>query len=328
MSSDNPTPTPGGPTRRPSLDETGELPRFLDSATSDEPIGNVKPEGDLAGRRFPLTTGFSALVRNRHALSTLIRRDLAVKYQATVMGYFWSLLEPLGMAFIYFFVFGIVMGANDKDVVPGSDASFVLYIVSGVFVWQWFSAAVTQAANSLGGQSALITVMKVPREVFPISVVFARFAEYLAGFPIIIIIAATFGHGVFGWNLLWILPAILLQAMTLVGIGFMLAAGNVLVRDIQRFLPLVMRMLFYGSAILFTMDRVSDSGLGQKLPWVTYLYEHNPLVVLFQMHRAVWIPGLAPDQVGIMSATFFAVIMMFLGRWVFYKLEPRVLKAL
>ncbi|WP_245598019.1 ABC transporter permease [Haloglycomyces albus] len=325
MSSDNPTPTSnasGAPQRRPSLDETGELPRFLDSSNVDEPSGPGTTSQVGMQRQFPLTTGLTAVFRHRHALSTLVRRDLAVKYQSTVMGYFWSLVEPLGMAVVYYFVFALVFGRGTQ--LP-NDVHLVVYIISGIFVWQWFSSAVSQGAGSLNGQSALITVMKVPREVFPLSKVLARFAEYLAGFPIIIV-AAVLGDGVFGWNLLWIFPAILLQAMILTGFAFMLAAGNVLYRDVQRFLPLFMRILFYASAILFPLSRVQNAL--QNHPTLWFLYEYNPLVVLFQMHRAVWIPGLAPNQYAILSVTFFAIIVMFLGRWIFYKLEPQVLKAL
>ncbi|WP_233163000.1 ABC transporter permease [Glycomyces salinus] len=313
------------PIRR-NIDDTAELPAFLDSAMSDEsPNRDLKvPERKGATRKFPLTTGFTALLRHRHAMSVLVRRDLAVKYQATAMGYLWSLIEPLGLALIYWLIFGVIFGRS-SDLPPG--VGFALYIIPGVFAWQWFSSAMNEGAKSLGGQSSLITVMKVPREVFPLSKVFARFAEYAAGFPIVLLIAILFG-GTFNWNLLWLFPTILLQAVMLTGVVFMLSAGNVLYKDVQRFLSLFMRVLFYSSAIIYPLSRVSDAMEHHHLEWVYTAFTYSPLVVLFQLHRAVWIPELAPGWDQIAGAFGFSIILMFFGRWIFYRLEPRVLKAL
>ncbi|HEU5127463.1 MAG TPA: ABC transporter permease [Glycomyces sp.] len=318
-------PMAGASPIRRNIDDTAELPAFLDSARSDE-SPNAKPAAPEAKkgvtRKFPLTTGFTALLRHRHALSVLVKRDLAVKYQSTVMGYVWSLIEPLGLAAIYWFVFGVLF-SRQGDLPEG--VGFPLFIISGIFAWQWFTSALGEGTKSLGGQSALITVMKVPREVFPVSKVFARFAEYVVGFPIIIAMAILYG-GVFGINLLWLIPAILVQAMLLTGIVFILAGLNVLYKDVQRFLSLVTRILFYSSAIIFPVTRVAEELKDHEL--IYRIYSMNPLVGIFQMHRAVWIPSFQPDLYQLGSAVGFAVFFLFFGRWIFYRLEPRVLKAL
>ncbi|MQM28930.1 ABC transporter permease [Glycomyces sp. NEAU-7082] len=313
------------PIRR-NLDDTAELPAFLDSARSEEgPLdesrrAEVKP----LKRKFPLTTGFTALLRHRYALSVLVRRDLAVKYQATVMGYVWSLIEPLGLTLIYWFVFDLVFGGGND--LPGT-SGYLLFIVSGIFAYQWFSSAVNEGAKSLGGQASLITVMKVPREVFPVSKVLARFAEYAVGFPILIIVA-TLDGGVFRLNLLWLLPAILVQAMLTTGIVFVLAAANVLFKDVQRFLPLVMRVLFYGSAVIYPVSKVAEADTMKDNPWLFDIFSTNPLVGVFSMHRAAFNPELAPNLYQVGVAVGFSIFLLFFGRWIFYRLEPRVLKAL
>ncbi len=318
-------PMAGASPIRRNIDDTAELPAFLDSARSDE-SPNAKPNVPQGKkgvtRKFPLTTGFTALLRHRHALSVLVKRDLAVKYQSTVMGYVWSLIEPLGLAAIYWFVFGYVF-SREGDLPPG--VGFPLFIISGIFAWQWFTSALNEGTKSLGGQAALITVMKVPREVFPVSKVFARFAEYVVGFPIIVAMAVFYG-GTFGLNFLWIVPAILVQAMLLTGIVFILAGLNVLYKDVQRFLSLVTRLLFYSSAIIFPVTRVAKELQDHEIFY--RIFSMNPLVGIFQMHRAVWIPSFQPDWYQFGSSFGFAVFLLFFGRWIFYKLEPRVLKAL
>lgn len=320
-------PVAGASPIRRNLDDTAELPAFLDSARSDEGpatgairTAEVKP----LKRKFPLTTGFTALLRHRHALSVLVRRDLAVKYQSTAMGYIWSLIEPLGLTVIYWFVFDIVFKSG-RDL--PNNAGYLLFIVSGIFAYQWFSSAVNEGTRSLGGQSALITVMKVPREVFPVSKVFARFAEYVVGFPILIAVALL-DHGTWGLNLLWLFPAILTQVMLLTGMVFVLAAANVLYKDVERFLGLFMRVLFYASAIIFPLTKVSEADTMKENPWLYDLFSTNPLIGIFSMHRAAFIPGLAPNMYQFCVAVGFSAFLMFFGRWIFYRLEPRVLKAL
>ncbi|WP_026925401.1 ABC transporter permease [Glycomyces arizonensis] len=270
-----------------------------------------------------MTTGFTALLRHRHALSVLVRRDLAVKYQSTVMGYVWSLIEPLGLAMIYWFVFGVLF-SNSTGLPEG--VGYPLFIVSGIFAYQWFSSAIGEGTKALGGQSSLITVMKVPREVFPVSKVFARFAEYVVGFPILLVMAVVYG-GTFGINLLWLIPAILVEAILLTGMVFILSAINVLFKDVQRFMSLFMRVLFYASSVIYPLTKVQEALLPNH-ELIYKLYSLNPLVGIFEMHRAVWIPSFAPDWFQLCSAVGISVFLLFFGRWIFYKLEPRVLKAL
>lgn len=313
------------PIRR-NMDDTAELPAFLDSARSDEGpgLGTKTAEVKPLKRKFPLTTGFTALMRHRYALSVLVRRDLAVKYQSTVMGYVWSLIEPLGLTLIYWFVFDLVFGGGND--LPG-DSGYLLFIVSGIFAYQWFASGVNEGAKSLGGQAPLITVMKVPREVFPVAKVFARFAEYVVGFPILILVA-VFDGGAFGFNLLWLIPAILVQTMLLAGMTFILAGANVLYKDVSRFLPLIMRVLFYASAVIYPVTKVSEAPTMKENPWLFDIFSSNPLIGIFSMHRAAFNPELAPNTYQVCIAVGFSAFLMFFGRWVFYKLEPRVLKAL
>ncbi|WP_255343567.1 ABC transporter permease [Glycomyces sp. NRRL B-16210] len=324
-------PMAGASPIRRNLDDTAELPAFLDSARSDERPLRDKPEKRTETavkplkRKFPLTTGFTALLRHRYSLSVLIRRDLAVKYQATVMGYLWSLIEPLSLALIYWFVFGVLFQRDTGMPEGAENVGYALFIVSGIFAYQWFSSAVNEGAKSLGGQSSLITVMKVPREVFPVSKVFARFAEYVVGFPILIIVAVIFG-GTFGLNLLWLIPAILVQAMLLTGLVFILSAANVLFKDVQRFLGLFMRLLFYASAIIYPITKVQDAL--ENHPLIYDIYSVNPLIGIFSMHRAVFIPEFAPSWFQLGTAVGISTFLLFFGRWIFYRLEPRVLKAL
>lgn len=274
-------------------------------------------------RIFPKTTGLTALWRHRQPLQVLVRRDLAVKYQKSFFGYFWSLLEPLGMACIYWFVFGLIF---ERAGLPDDAMGYPLYVVSGIFAFMWVSSAMVESTTCLTSQSTLITTMRVPREVFPVARVFARFAEFVAGFPIVLLFVWLFdGH--VGWHSFILLGAILLQVVLLTGLSFILACLNVLFRDIERFMRLIMRLMFYGAPVIYPLSKVMDALENHQ--WAQYVYLSNPFVTVMQLHRSAWDPEyMLPSANMVYLSVGTSVLLLFFGRWLFHKLEPRVLKEL
>lgn len=269
-----------------------------------------------------MTSSVVAVWSHRSVLRLLVQRDLTVKYQQSVLGYFWSLIEPLAMGLIYWFVFGVLYG---EHVGPDHGPAYALFILSGIFPWMWFNSAIGEATSALTGQSRLITTMKVPREVFPIGRVVGRFAEYLAGLPILVVAAVIFGAP-FGWYLLCIPLAVVMQAFLLVGLSLLLASTNVLLRDVERFMRLAQRVLFYAAPIIYPLSRIQDA---ERMPgWSKALYEANPLVGIFQLHHAAWYPDEFPSAGLLLASMAGCLVALLLGWWVFRSLEPKVLKEL
>ncbi|MEU1835964.1 ABC transporter permease [Micromonospora chersina] len=275
-----------------------------------------------------MTSGVAALWSARTSLRILVRRDLAVKYQQSVLGYLWSLIEPLGMGLIYWFVFGVLYSGATRRHLGDAAGSYPLFLITGIFAWMWASSALTEAANALTGQARLITTMNLPRQVFPIGRVTGRFAEYAAGLPILIAIAVLYAaHGRIhlGWTLLALPLAVAVQFVLLVGLALLLSAGNVLMRDIERFMRLIIRVLFYATPIIYPLDLVRGSGMPG---WLKIAYELNPLVGIFQLHHAIWYPDEFPDA-RLLTVTVAGSLLVFaLGWWSFGRLEPAVLKEL
>jgi ABC-2 type transport system permease protein len=269
-----------------------------------------------------------AVWSHRNTLRLLVRRDLAVKYQQSVLGYLWSLIEPLGMGAIYFFVFGLLYkSATNRHLGDAAD-SYPLFLITGIFAWMWTSSAIGEATNALTGQARLITTMNLPREVFPIGRVAGRFAEYLAGLPILAAVAivyASLGKIEFGVSLLALPLAVLIQATLLIGIALLLSSLNVLMRDIERLMRLVTRVLFYATPIIYPLTLVRESSMPD---WVKIAYEINPLVGIFQLHHAVWYPDEFPDARLLAVAAGGSLLILLAGWWVFRRLEPAVLKEL
>ncbi|KAB1158433.1 ABC transporter permease [Micromonospora sp. AMSO12t] len=275
-----------------------------------------------------MTSGVAALWSHRTSLRILVRRDLAVKYQQSVLGYLWSLIEPLGLGAIYWFVFGILYSRDTNRHLGDAADSYPLFLLTGIFAWMWTSSALSEATNALTGQARLITTMNVPRQVFPIGRVTGRFAEYAAGLPILLAVAvgyAASGRVEPGWSLLALPLAVAVQAVLLVGLALLLSAVNVLMRDVERFMRLVVRVLFYATPIIYPLSLVRDADLPG---WLKVAYELNPLVGIFQLHHSVWYPDEFPDARLLATSVGVSLLVLAAGWWSFRRLEPAVLKEL
>src|SRR3981081_942962 len=149
--------------------------------------------------------------RSRAVLGTLGRRDLTVKYQQSILGYFWTLLEPLAIALTYWYVFAVLY-----DTKPAGGEPYILFLVSGLFAWIWVNGVLGEATTSLTLQHRLIPPITVPRELFPIGRVLSKFVEYLAAMPVLIVVAIACRAHV-GRNRLYLTLAVVLGVALLGG---------------------------------------------------------------------------------------------------------------
>ena len=272
-----------------------------------------------------------AVWEHRKVVGLLVRRDLKVKYQQSVLGYAWTMLEPLALTMVYFFVFGVILKANrgmpEEAMAQGG---FLLFLVAGILPWNTFGAIMSEAPRAMITHSKLITTMKVPREIFPLATVGTKFVEYLLTWPVLIVFVIVLG-GRPSWEgvLLWLPLAIVLQFTFGLGLTLFLSAVNVLLRDVERLVRIITRLLFYGSAILFPAAMVLGS---DDVPgWAKTAFQLNPLLGIFEMHRSVWFANfeeLTPTTIALAASVIGSILMLIIGYWTFRRLEMSVLKEL
>ena len=264
------------------------------------------------------------IAQRRAVMMRLVRSDLAVKYEGSTLGYLWSILVPIMLTAVYFFVFRVV-GLRTERVAP-----FDLFLLSGILAWQWFQGSVTGGLRSLRGNSGLITKVAMPREIFPISVVLAKGAEFMLSLIVLVGLAAIRQHPPTIYLLAFPL-AVLIQATLLLGLGFLLSAINTVLRDMERVIQPLLRITFYMSGILYPIaivgEKIAEStGEPNHILWI--LFRLNPVVGIMQLYRAAWFPDafLGWTTVGFSAGVSVAVLLI--GWRVFAKLERRFLKEL
>ena len=267
-----------------------------------------------------MTLALDAVWRQRSVLWMLVRRDLAVKYQSSVLGYLWSLIDPLMQALIYWFIFGVLYHTTLSE----GGAGYPLYIVSGFFAWMWFTTGMGESTHALTSQARLITTLRVRREIFPLAKVIARMAEFWAGVPVVFVFALIF-NGQFTWRLLMIPVSVGIEFILLTGVSLFLAPLNVLYRDVERVTRLVTRILMYSAPVIYPLQRVLHAGMPH---WGKVVYEMNPLVGIIELQHGAWIPGLMPTPRVVIASLAGSLIVFIFGWWVFRKAESAVLKEL
>ena len=111
------------------------------------------------------------ILRHRELIMTLVSRELKARYRGTVLGFFWSLLNPLLLMLVYTVVFGFIVGGGRAPGFEGTKWMYALFMFNGILPWTWFSSSMIESSNVLMVQGALIKKIKFPIEVLPIMVV-------------------------------------------------------------------------------------------------------------------------------------------------------------
>jgi len=301
------------------------------TATPDEPLPSVRQvSGDIrviSARRSVL--GRAAEVwRYRELLGGLIRKELKVRYKDSALGFAWSLLNPALNLVVYFFVFRIVARNN----VP----RFAIFLLSGLLVWNLFSAAVSGGTSSIVANSSIIKKVAFPREILPLAAAGAALVHFFLQTLVLLAALAVFQHAPSPQYLLLVIPTLAVLVLLGSGIGILLGAINVHLRDTQHLLELVLMAWFWLTPIVYPLALPLVALDRNGLTWLYLLNPLTPIVVTFQ--RAIY-NNLAPvgvdgtvvqvlpaesvgwyiTHVGIVGA--IAVVIFYIALVVFGRLE-------
>lgn len=229
-----------------------------------------------------------------------------------MLGYLWSVLDPLVMSLIYWFVFTQVF---HRDV---GEEPYIVFLIVALLPWVWFQSSVSDFTRAFRKDARLVRSTAIPRSIWVNRIVLSKGVEFLFSLPVLVLFAVFSGATV-NWMLLWFPVAVILQTMLLVGLGLLVAPLCVLYSDLERTTALLLRALFYASPIIYS---VSDL----PAPF-DVIGAYNPLAGIFTLYRV----GFFPDQwqtQPILISIAMCIGILALGVWTFSRLERPVLKEL
>ncbi|MGO4104880.1 ABC transporter permease [Leifsonia sp. YAF41] len=250
--------------------------------------------------------------RYRHSLWLLTQRDLRVRYSTSLLGYFWSILDPLVMAGIYWFVFTQVFKR------PVGEDPYIIFLLTALLPWMWFNGAVSDSTRAFLRDAKLIRSTRIPRTIWVNRLVLSKGIEFLASLPVLALFALIYQTPL-SINAIFFPLAIIIQAILTAGVGLIVAPLVVFFRDLERAVKLVLRFLFYASPIIY-----ATSDLPPELHfWAAF----NPLSGIFSLYRSAFFPEqLDWFTVGVGAAV--SVALLALGVFVFTRTERAVLKEI
>lgn len=244
-------------------------------------------------------------------LYVMTGKDLKVRYKSSILGYLWSVANPLLFAMIYYFIFRMIMRVQIPD--------YTLFIITGLFPWQWFAGSITASLFSFISNAQIIKKTVFPRSVIPLSNVMMEGVHFLCTIPVIFVFMLVY-HRLPGLIWLWGIPLIAIgQIILLFGLALLFSTLNLFFRDLERFVTLGVMLLFYCTPILYASDMIPE-----KYKW---LVSYNPLAGMINSWRDLLMNNHI-NYTLIYELYFSSAIILVLGIIVFNKLKFRFAEIL
>jgi lipopolysaccharide transport system permease protein len=189
------------------------------------------------------------LARYRALVQSLVARELKARYRGSVLGFFWSFVNPLLLLLIYTFVFTIAMpGARGESIEP-----YGLFLFCGILPWTWFSSSLLESSNVLIAGGNLIRKVVFPAEVLPIVTVLAGLAHFAFGLPILAAFLVYYRVPIVALDLLWFPVVVLVQLVLTLGLALLVSALTVHYRDVRDLLQNLLTVWFFATPIIYPL---------------------------------------------------------------------------
>ena len=272
--------------------------------------GNLRRHRAVRAAGRALTYPLQNIWRNRGLIRTMVRRDILGRYRGSFAGVFWTVINPLLLMLMYFFVFGIVLRARFAG--DQSRSGFALYFLAGMLPWLAFNEAVGRSAYVLLEHRNFIKKLVFAVETLPVNLVVSGLvSECFAILLFCGFLLAT--RGAVPLTIVWLPVLLIPQILFTAGVSWFLAALGVFVRDLGQILGFLLTLWFFLTPICY-----SEASLPPEfLP----LFSKNPIYVLVHGYRAIFLENRAPDFGPLWKLWIVAAVVFVIGHAWFYKLR-------
>ena len=268
------------------------------------------------GVKLPLRDYLRELWVRREFAITVPLSELRAQNQDTTLGQLWHLLNPLFLIGIYYFVFGIVLNVEDRRGVEG----YLSFLIVGVIVFNYTRSAMQSGARMIVKNRRLVQSINFPRAILPVSSVVSETVSYFYAIPMMLVLLlgtnlVTDTTVVPTWTWLLLIPVIVIQALFNLGLSMATARFAFHFRDVQNFMPYVLRLWFYMSGVLYP---INEELIG--VTWVRRLLQTNPAWAIIEIARDALLYDRAVGWVWGLAVGWTLVVLLF-GFWYFRQAE-------
>jgi lipopolysaccharide transport system permease protein len=268
-------------------------------------------------RRPSLAFRLVELYRFRELIYNLTVRELKVRYKNSALGFFWSLLNPLGMMIVFTIVFTVMMPSYNIPKYP-------IFLLCGLLPWNFFSAGVMAGINSVVGNGNLVKKVYFPRETLPVSIATSSLVNFLLAMVVLAVVLIIFHSHISPW--IWLLPfVILVQTCFILGITFFLSALNVFYRDTMMVMDVVMLAWFFLTPVFYPINVLPTSYevAGIELNVHRLMYIVNPMASIIAAYRDLLYWGYQPAWDFYLRTTVTSLAVLVIGYLFFIRYSRR-----
>jgi lipopolysaccharide transport system permease protein len=249
---------------------------------------------------------FRELWAFRYLFYILVWRALRVRYQQTVIGVAWALLQPIMYTVVFTIIFGLLVA------IPTNGQPYPIFVMSGLAVWLFVAQAFNQASASMYSNAHLIGRIYFPRMILIFSVIAVALADFLL--TLLVLVALMIWYGIAPtMGALFFLPMMLLAVMTILGLSFWLSALYVPYRDVGLLLPFMTTIWMFLSPVIYPSTLLP--------PKYQFLYALNPIVVVIDTSRWAFAGGPPPQEWMVAVSCSVAALLCVTGYWFFRRQE-------
>lgn len=259
------------------------------------------------------------LLRFRSLLATLTAREVKARYRGSVLGFLWSLVNPLLLLAVYTAVFGFIFQPpRGEGVEP-----YALFLITGLFPWMWFSASLLEGAMAMVANAGLIRKAVFPVELPPVVVVLANLVHFLLALPVLaaaLVVGHALGYAVGGWAALVLPGILLLQLLLTAGLALAVAALNSLFKDVRDLLGNLLTLGFFLAPILYPLDFIGFL----PLRWLVLANPFTPFALAYQ---AALFHGRVPAAALWLHMLAVSLLAWTAGSWIFQRLRQTLVEV-
>lgn len=241
-----------------------------------------------------------SIFQYRDLLKNLVIKDLKVKYRNSILGFLWSLLNPLMTIIVYSVALKYILRVQIEN--------FPLFLIVGILPWNLFSGTAIASTESIISNANLIKKIAFPREILPIATVLFHLAQFLLAllvfFPALIFLGAPWTPAIIAYPMV-----LLLQVVFTFGVALLLSTATVFYRDVKYLTEVALMILFWMTPVIYHLSMVPER--------VRWLFELNPMTAYITAYHDMLYWGRWPSAQMLLLGSLWAVLALGVGSWVF-----------
>lgn len=244
---------------------------------------------------------FRELYQYRGLLLSLVQRELKARYRGSVLGFFWTFLNPTLQMLVYALLFSVYMRQKMEN--------YTFFMFVGLLPWNWFASSLSGGASSISDRRDLMTKVRFPAQVLPTTVVVTNLSNYILSLPLMVGLGLLFGVWP-SWHVVAFPVVLFTQLCFTLAVVYILSALNVRFRDLQHIVLNILMMWFFLTPVLYSVTTIP----AQYRPLMIFT---NPMAVLVTSYQAIFYEHRLPDALPLMALLSASLLLLWLASQIF-----------